>query len=748
MKIRRLAASFGNLQNSELKLGGGLNIIEAPNESGKSTWCAFIRAMLYGINTSARDRQDALADKTRYRPWSGCNMEGEMDVSFSGRDITLRRTGTASSPMKRFSAVYSDTGDTAPFTGTDVGEKLTGATESVFERTAFIRQAGIRVDQAYELEKRIASLVSSGDEQTSHTEAEKKLKEWRRALRHNKSGALPRLEERLAAASEKLSMLENGVGALTDLRAEIKRLEGVKKGLEADLKAHAVLEERAAAKRVLDARKQAESCRERLEAAKKAAEPYADVTREGIDDLKADAAAIGALKPVYMSAKAGYQAAQAERDTALTAKKAAQLASLTEQEAAQRVSQARRLEADAKTEEESAKKRPLAVTLGPVLLAVLAAIVAAVLRNTAGFVIFGVVLVLSVLTAVLWKPKRDLSSKEALSALLAEFGFTNVEAFSSAADRYFAVCRALENAESVLMAAKQNLDSAESAVNDSETCLLEKARRMFPAISDTSEIPGLVRAYETSAAELSTAETAFSAAAMLYDTVAEGYEGEPDEVDCSYIAQPMRSREDTVSALSRAEIQLSEAKSRYDRRDGELRAFGAPELISGEISAIKADIAAKTEKYDALSLALDVLGEANTDMRTRFSPLISREAGAILESMTGGAYDRLAFDRGFSAEVKSPADAVSRSALSLSAGTVDQLYLSLRLAMCRLLLDGEEKCPIVLDDALANFDDARAGNALRVLKELSHERQVILFTCHTREAEMLSGEIGVNVIRL
>jgi len=45
-------------------------------------------------------------------------------------------------------------------------------------------------------------------------------------------------------------------------------------------------------------------------------------------------------------------------------------------------------------------------------------------------------------------------------------------------------------------------------------------------------------------------------------------------------------------------------------------------------------------------------------------------------------------------------------------------------------------------------DVQRAGNALRFLKELSHERQVILFTCHTREAEMLSGEIGVNVIKL
>ena len=49
MKIKKMTASFGCLEGRSLELGEGLNILYAPNESGKSTWCAFLRTMLYGM---------------------------------------------------------------------------------------------------------------------------------------------------------------------------------------------------------------------------------------------------------------------------------------------------------------------------------------------------------------------------------------------------------------------------------------------------------------------------------------------------------------------------------------------------------------------------------------------------------------------------------------------------------------------------------------------------------------------------
>ena len=73
----------------------------------------------------------------------------------------------------------------------------------------------------------------------------------------------------------------------------------------------------------------------------------------------------------------------------------------------------------------------------------------------------------------------------------------------------------------------------------------------------------------------------------------------------------------------------------------------------------------------------------------------------------------------------------------LSAGAADQLYLAVRLAICDLVLPQENCVPIVLDDALTNFDDERCASALRYLKEAAQTRQILLFTCHSREADFL-----------
>ena len=76
MEIHSLNATFGRLEQQELHLHPGLNLICAPNESGKSTWSAFIRTMLYGFLSRERS---PLADKKRYVPWSGAAMQGRME---------------------------------------------------------------------------------------------------------------------------------------------------------------------------------------------------------------------------------------------------------------------------------------------------------------------------------------------------------------------------------------------------------------------------------------------------------------------------------------------------------------------------------------------------------------------------------------------------------------------------------------------------------------------------------------------
>ena len=92
MRIYSMTATFGKLSHETLYLEPGLNVIHAPNEWGKSTWCAFLVAMLYGIDTRQKNTKTALADKERYSPWSGEPMSGRMELNWNGRDITIERS--------------------------------------------------------------------------------------------------------------------------------------------------------------------------------------------------------------------------------------------------------------------------------------------------------------------------------------------------------------------------------------------------------------------------------------------------------------------------------------------------------------------------------------------------------------------------------------------------------------------------------------------------------------------------------
>ena len=93
-------------------------------------------------------------------------------------------------------------------------------------------------------------------------------------------------------------------------------------------------------------------------------------------------------------------------------------------------------------------------------------------------------------------------------------------------------------------------------------------------------------------------------------------------------------------------------------------------------------------------------------------------------------------------------DAIARSAALLSQGAWDQLYLAVRLAICELVLPAAKQVPLILDDALANFDDQRCAAALDWLLQASRERQILLFTCQNREAVYLQNHENVHIISL
>ena len=127
MRIYSMTATFGKLEHQTLTLQPGLNILSGGNEWGKSTWCAFLVAMLYGMETRVKSTKSSLSDKEHYAPWSGSPMSGRMDISWQGRDITIERKSAGRTPMGKFQAYETATGLPVPeLTAESCGEKLLG----------------------------------------------------------------------------------------------------------------------------------------------------------------------------------------------------------------------------------------------------------------------------------------------------------------------------------------------------------------------------------------------------------------------------------------------------------------------------------------------------------------------------------------------------------------------------------------------------------------------------------------------
>ena len=137
---------------------------------------------------------------------------------------------------------------------------------------------------------------------------------------------------------------------------------------------------------------------------------------------------------------------------------------------------------------------------------------------------------------------------------------------------------------------------------------------------------------------------------------------------------------------------------------------------------------------------------AHAGLQARFSPALNRAAGELFARLTGGRYGKVTLTRQFEALAEEADGLLPRRALALSQGTADQLYLAVRLAVCRLCLP--EQPPIFLDDALSAFDDARLALALKLLQQLGEEQQIFLFTCHRREQAALAQAPNVTLLTL
>ena len=715
MHILEMQAAYGRLRGDSLRLEPGLNLIYAPNESGKSTWCSFIRTMLYGLPTR---QSGPLADKNRFAPWTGETMQGRMDLETDGRRWTvLRDTRRASAPMQNFACTYTGTAQPVPeVNGQNLGETLLGVPREVFQRSAFIGQSGLAVSQDPELERRIAALLSTGQEDVSYSESYDRLKKQLNRRRHNKTGLIPQLEQEQAR-------LDDALRRQAELTAQLENAR------EQQCTAQTRVEE-------LEQRRAQWEALEKQEALRQWRETQEDLARRRQLD--------GDLP---------------DRDT--LARMQAQLELL--EQAGGTLTQARRIAQQRQTEAQEAQEAWSAHPLYPndenQLRQQAESMMAPAGPGKALPIAAGVLLCSAAVALALLPAPAKLIAAIGAAAAVGLFLYymasrrRAADAAQTVQTRKTALQRQTEEYLRLREDARQAEDAARTAAASAEgltqqlqgqlVTLLAQVQPFWPEANGADGVRVALTAALRRREALDGAALQVQKAQIRCDAMSRHLPQPPLPDPEETLPRPVLSREQIDAALPQVRNQLREARSRVDSLTGQLRTMDSPESLQAQRDQCTRRLEALQAEYDAIALAMEALTQANTVLQTRFSPALGAETARIFSAITGGRYDKVLLDRNLSLSAQPAGDAMPRALSLLSQGAGDQLYLAVRLAICRMVLPRDKAAPLILDDALANFDDQRLAAALDWLLEESRSRQILLFTCHRREGDYLRDRAHV-----
>lgn len=716
-------ATFGKLQSQTLTLRPGLNCIYAPNESGKSTWSHFLRIMLYGLNT--RDR-GPLADKNRFAPWSGAAMRGQLHVTDAdGTALTLARdTRRANAPMGQFSCTYSGTADAVPgMDGQNAGEVLLGVPREVFERSAFIRQTALAVDSDVELERRIAALITTGEEDVSYTEVRERLKKQLNRRRSNRTtGQIPAVEQEIARLEGQRAHREDLTHQAEEARRQAEALAGQQEALETQQALWQQLARQQAAQKYAQA--EAEAALAERHAARLLAESRETLPEDGLlSRMEGQCAALADGQLPLHQAQAAAQTARADAEAAGSRCAAHPL--YPDDEAACRA----RLAAITAP----AVPSPLLLIVGLALM-VGGGVCAAVLRP---YLLLLTLCGAGLAAAGLLRRRRAIAAQAKAEA--------DRTALQAQIDAYLPLLRQKEAADE---RAQQAVAAAEglSQMHQQQLLMLLSGLQPYAPAGDLAGAQAALAQLRRQRTELSAARQAAREAAMRRDLLAQQLpESSLPEGDTPPL-QPSLSREQVTAQLPQVTAALQSARSRLDTLTGQLRSLDSDGDIEAQLRQLYRQLAQLQQEYDAVALAMTVLDEANTTLQNRFSPALGARAAEIFTRLTAGRYQKVLLRRDFALETDS--EGAQRSVQLLSQGAADQLYLAVRLAICDMVLPEEKHVPLILDDALTSFDDDRLHAALDYLVEESRTRQILLFTCQRREGEYLRDRENVTLLTL
>mgnify|MGYP002537544922 FL=1 len=710
MKIENIKINaYGNIENKEINLKDGINIIYGANESGKSTLLNYIMSSFYGISKTKDGKE--YTDYDKYKPWNSQEFSGRIKYSLNNQETyEIFRDFNKKNP-KIYNEKLEDITDTFEIDKKD-GNKFfieqTGVDKQTYLSTVVSMQQEVRLEEKDQniLIQKIANLAGTGEDNVSYKKAKEKLQnKIRDEIGTNKTTQRP------------INILQNEIEKIKNRIEEIK--PSINKKYEIDNQKQEILEELKELNleyKILMQLQEKEQNINNLEKEKELQQKNISENNKNIEELTKQKNAQTLEKEKYI-----------ERITNLTKeinKKEEQIEQIENKEKELENKHIENINAKKENKRDNIKI-VLCVLIAIFMLSAIIGLVG--LKNNLVAAISGIIAIILLVTLI-QKNTKNKNAKKQLEKQKIEIEKIFTEKVKSLQEEKN---KALEQKNEEM----QGLEENSKYEKEIENKIAMLTGQIILLQKNNENIQKAGAETNTSIQELKSKNK---------EVIIEQYQNEI-------------AREKLEKILNQSNVNISNLLEKINNKKINLKGLEIEEnTVIPEIekmATFKENLEEKQEEIQELKkqeeiimLTMQNLDEAYEEMKTTITPKFTNNLSDTIQEISNKKYSKVTISD-INGMVVENARGEYIEAGKLSTGTIDQLYLGLRLSMIDDI--SKETLPIILDETFAYFDNNRLENALSFLAKTLKNHQAIILTCSNREKEALE-KIGIeyNLIKL
>ena len=691
--------AYGNLENKEINLDKKINIIHGANESGKSTMLSYIVNSFYGISKT-KDGKD-ISDYDKYKPWNNNEFSGRISYELdNGEQYEVFRDFNKKNP-KIYNKNLEDITDKFEIDkkeGSKFFLEQTGIDKQMYTSTVVSMQEEVRLDDKNQnmLIQKIANLAGTGEDNVSYKKALTKLQnKIRDEIGTNKTSQKPIniLNNQIEEINKKIEEIKPNINKKYEIDNQKDLINENLKNLE--IKKEILEEINKKNQNKLDYLKE-----------KNIKEISKKDNEEHIEKLKKEA---NTVKEEQMKVEKTVN----DLNKKLEENKVEQ--SRMEQELNKENEQTENIE---NSKNIKSSKNTIYIIFLIVFIA-LGILGVALLKNYLVTIVFGILALIDIILLITKKIKvnRIIKEENKLSETKKKEHIRDLE----------------EEKEYIL----KEIDKISKELKEEESNQKEIA-------SKNSMLQGQIILLEKTNTSL---ENELNSIKEKLEKLQSNNE---EELLAQYNGKMDREKLLQIINSTDIEPQLKNVETQINNEKIKLKGLEIEEnTVIPQIDAmveLEETLQAKKEEYnnlknqeDIINITIENLEQAYEEMKTTITPKFTENLSKNIEEISNGKYSKVTINDESGMVVENNRGEYI-NANNLSTGTIDQLYLSLRLSMIEDL--SKESLPIILDETFAYFDNTRLENAIKYLIKLTQgenikNHQVIIFTCTNREKEIL-----------